>query len=388
MKKKILFIISNMQSGGVSKSMSSLLNVIDTQSYEIDCLIIVPQGVFMDTIPKNINIISDEKTALFFSSFPDNLIKLVTKGWIYLALLRFLAAFLMKMNKGWGGWLLSKGIDKLPKNYDLAVDYNGQQQLYFLIDSVKAKKKVTFFHSDYSKWPYYYSMDKKYMPKADTIFTISEKCIDSLKDFFPDLASKIRLFENISSVKTIQIMANEVTTDSLDGDFFKIITIGHLSEMKGTDLALKAAKILKLTGLSFKWYFIGQNQNTHLYQKMVKDNQIENEIVFMGLKSNPYSYIKQADIVVHPSLFEGKSIALDEAKILCKPIVVTNFSTVSDQFINKENATICEMNPEDIAEKIIELQQNEKLRKQYIEYLTTHCNSNESEIEKLYQLIQ
>ena len=388
MKKKILFIISNMESGGVSKSMSSLLNVIDTQSYEIDCLIIVPQGVFMDTIPKNINIISDEKTALFFSSFPDNLIKLVTKGWIYLALLRFMAAILMKINKGWGGWLLSKGIDKLPQNYDLAVDYNGQQQLYFLIDSVKANKKVTFFHSDYKKWPYYYSMDKKYMPKADTIFTISAKCVNSLKDFFPDLASKIRLFENISSVKTIQIMTNEVASDPLDGDFFKIITIGHLSEMKGTDLALKAAKILKLTGLSFKWYFIGQNQNTHLYQKMVKDNQIENETVFMGLKSNPYPYIKQADIVVHPSLFEGKSIALDEAKILCKPIVVTNFSTVCDQFTNRVNGSICEMNPEDIAEKIIELQQNENLRKQYIEYLTTHCNSNESEIEKLYQLIQ
>jgi glycosyltransferase involved in cell wall biosynthesis len=388
MKKKILFIVSSMESGGVSKSMSSLLNVIDTQRYEIDCLIIVSQGVFMDTIPTNVNLISNEKTALFFSSFPVNLIKLVTRGWIYLALLRFLAALLMKMNKGWGGWLLSKGINKLPKEYDLAVDYNGQQQLYFLIDRVKAKKKATFFHSDYAKWSYYYSMDKKYMPKADTIFTISEKCINSLKDFFPDSASKIRLFENISSVKTIQIMANEVTTDPLDGDFFKIITIGHLSEMKGTDLALKAAKILKVKGLTFKWYFIGQNQNTHLYQKMVKDNQIENEIVFMGLKSNPYSYIKQADIVVHPSLFEGKSIALDEAKILCKPIVVTNFSTVSDQFINKENASICEMNPEDIAEKIIELHQNEKLRTQYIEYLATHCYSNESEIEKLYQLIQ
>lgn len=377
-----------MESGGVSKSMSSLLNVIDTQRYEVDCLILVPRGLFMDTIPNDVNLISDEKTALFFSPFPGNLIKLVTKGWIYWAMLRFLAALVMKLNKGWGGWLLSKGINKLPKEYDLAVDYNGQQQLYFLIDRIKAKNKVTFFHSDYAKWPYYYSMDKKYMPKSDKIFTISEKCVDSMKDFFPDSASKIRLFENISSVSSIQRMASEVVIDALDADCFKIITIGHLEERKGTDLAIKAAKILKDTGVCFKWYFIGQSLNIDLYQKMVKVNELEGEIVFMGLKSNPYTYIQQADIIVHPSLFEGKSIALDEAKILCKPIVVTNFSTVSDQFKNKVNASICEINPEDIAGKIVELYQDEKLRNKYIDYLKIHCNSNELEIEKLYKLIR
>lgn len=376
-----------MESGGVSKSMSSLLSVIDTQSYEIDCLIIVPRGVFMDTIPKDINLVSDKKAELFFLPFPQNLINLLAKGWIYLATLRLFAAILMKLNRGWGGLLLSKGIDKLPGDYDLAVDYNGQQQLYFLIDSVKAKKKVTFFHSDYAKWPYYFCMDKKYMPKADVIFTISEKCVDSLKVFFPDSVSKIRLFENISSVAAIQRMSDKKVIDILDIAFFKIISVGHLCEMKGTDKAIKAARILKNKGISFRWYFIGQNQNAALYQKMVNTNQLENEIVFMGLKSNPYPYIKQADLVVHPSLFEGKSIALDEAKILCKPIVVTNFSTVSDQFTNKVNASICEMNPEAIAEKIIELYYNEKLRNQYESYLKTHCTSNESEIEKLYQLI-
>ena len=120
---------------------------------------------------------------------------------------------------------------------------------------------------------------------------------------------------------------------------------------------------------------------------MVKENDLNNEIVFMGLKSNPYPYIKQANMVVHPSLFEGKSIALDEAKILCKPIVVSNFSTVNDQFIDKVNASICEMNPESIAKKILELHQNDQLRNQYVQYLEANCTSNESEIEKLYQLI-
>jgi glycosyltransferase involved in cell wall biosynthesis len=387
MKKKILFIISNMESGGVSKSMSNLLSVIDTKCYDVDCFILIPKGIHMAGIPSSVNIITNEKTALFFSPSLKNLLKLVGKGWLYWAVLRVCAAVLMKTNKGWGAWLLSKGIDGLPKSYDLAVDYNGQQQLYFLIDRVKAQKKVTFFHSDYAEWPYYFSMDKKYLPKADVIFTISNTCVESLKKYFPSASPKIKLFENISSIANLRNIANEKVTDALDGIFLKLITIGHLHKQKGTNLAIEAAKILKEKGVPFKWYFIGQNQDATLYQKMVKDFQLERDVVFMGIKSNPYPYINQADIVVHPSLFEGKSIALDEAKILCKPIVVTNFSTVNDQFTDRVNASICEMNPASIADHIIELFRNETLRKQYVKYLETRCTSNEAEIEKLYTLL-
>ena len=309
-------------------------------------------------------------------------------GWIYLAFLRLLVALLMKINKGWGGWLLSKGIVKLKKNYDLAVDFNGQQQLYYLIENVKAKKKATFFHSDYAKWPYYYTMDKKHMPKADKIFTISDRCVQSLKHYFPKQTDKIGLFENIVSAVSIAALAKEKITDSFENACFNIITIGHVSEAKGTHWAIAAAKLLKKEGLNFKWYFLGSNPKADYFSILAKKLDVTDNIVFMGLRQNPYPYLTQADLVVHPSSFEGKSIALDEAKIVAKPIVVTNFTTVNDQFENRINASICEMNPEDIAEKIIELYQNESLRKRYTANLKAQRISNESEIEKLYQLIQ
>lgn len=387
MKKSILLIISNMESGGVSKSMSSLLNVIDTEKYDVDCFILSPQGVFMPFILKDIHLITDERTALLCRDFPKNIPLLLRKGFLVDAFIRTLAGFFMLFNKGIGGWLISRRIKKLPKEYDLAVDYNGQHQLYYLIDKVKAKKKVTFFHSDYAKWDYYYSMDKKYMPKADRIFTISNLCVNSLISYFPGCESRIGLFENISSVATIEQMAGEQVEDPLRFEGLKLITLGHLTENKGTDLAIRAAKILKDRKLNFRWYFVGQNQNPQLFEKMLAENQVEEEVVLLGLKPNPYPYIKQADILVHPSRFEGKSIALDEAKILCKPIVVTNFSTVNDQFINRVNASICEMNPEDIAEEIIELHTDSELRAAYISYLAQHQKSNESEVEKLYRLL-
>ena len=186
MKKKILFIISNFESGGVSKSMSSLLNVVDTNQYEVDCFVLHPSGVFLSSIPSSITMISDERTSLLFSKFPQNIILLVKKGWFWDAFVRVLAAFFMLFNKGIGGWLLSRRIYKIPKQYDLAVDYNGQHQLYYLIDYVSATKKVTFFHNDYEKWDYYYSMDKKYINKANKIYSISNHCVSSLKKYFPD----------------------------------------------------------------------------------------------------------------------------------------------------------------------------------------------------------
>jgi glycosyltransferase involved in cell wall biosynthesis len=385
MKKKILFIISNFESGGVSKSMSSLLNVVDTHLYEVDCLVLSPKGVFLSSIPKDITVISDERTALLFSEFPSNLVFLLKNGWLLDSLFRFIAAFLMLFNKGMGAWLLSRRIHRIAKHYDLAVDYNGQHQLYYLVDFIKAAKKVTFFHSDYSQWNYYYKMDKKYFPKVDQIFTISENCVRTLQNYFPLQSEKIQLFENISSPNLITKMAQESISEDFRGLTF--VTIGHVCENKGTSLALATAQSMKDTGLVFKWYFIGKVTNDLDYPKLVKELNLEDFIFFIGIQSNPYPYMQQATLIIHPSKFEGKSIALDEAKILCKPIVVTNFSTVEDQFEDGVTATICNSSADDLTHSIMQLVENKSLQQRYTNNLFAQKKDNTSEIQKLYHLI-
>jgi len=383
MKKKILFIISNLESGGVSKSMSSLLNVVDTTLYDVDCFILNPRGVFLSSIPKSVNIISDERTALIFSEFPANIFNLIQKGWIWDAFLRAIAAFFMLFSKGVGAWLLSRRIFKVTKKYDLAVDYNGQHQLYYLVDFVKANKKVSFFHSDYSKWDYYYIMDRKYFPKVDRIFSISDICVTALTKYFPNEASKIELFENISSIELI----NELGSVPIDMGDNSIVTVGHLTKLKGTLIAIEVAAILKHNGIQFQWYFVGQDSKDFDYVQMVQSKGLEAHIHFVGVTPNPYPYIKNASIIVHLSFFEGKSIALDEAKLLAKPIVVTNFSTVNDQFVHDYNATITSFDATTIAKDITELLTNSDLRTKYSQNLHNDSKDNSHEIEKLYHLI-
>ena len=116
--------------------------------------------------------------------------------------------------------------------------------------------------------------------------------------------------------------------------------------------------LIILAGVAFK-----------LIQAIGKKLGLEEYTKFMGNVENPYPYIRKATIVVHTSRFEGKSIAIDESKILCKPIVATNFSTVEDQLTHGVNASICNINPDDVSNSIEKLINDTQLRNKYITYL-------------------
>ena len=391
MKKKVLFIIGSLQSGGVSKSMVSLLNAWNTEKYETSLLLCCKDGdVFSDYLPKNIQLIYNPVIEHVMGGF-SSLKWLLAHGHILLSIGVLLRLLLSRISRSLSGELIAKMMPIVSDvHYDLIVDYGGQQLLYYMVNKLSATKKVSFFHSDYSKWSFYYNADKKYYPIVDHIFTISQTCVDSLKHFFPNCADKVSVMENISSPTIIR----QQSLESI-GEFKKQIdqmkangntilcTIGHICRGKGFDFAIEASDILKRNGIHFKWIFIGKVLEEDLL-KLIADNGLDDNILLVGIQSNPYPYIGISDIVVHPSRFEGKSIALDEAKILCKPIVVTNFSTVGDQFKNGKNGTICEMSGKAVANAIIELINDSSLQDSYRMYLESHIIDNSSEVNKLY----
>lgn len=385
MRKKVLFIIGVIDSGGVAKSLVNTLTTIDKNRYEVHLLIMSNNnGTYEEFLPNNIIIHRNKIIGLLLNKWR-GVAELFKRFHIFLAVGSIIRMVVSKFDKGLSGWILSRLYPPLNMEFDTIIDYNGQQNLYYMVDKLKATKKVTFFHSDYNKWSYYKKYDAKYFPKVNAIFSVSKECVASLQENFTNVASKIFLFENISSPSIIKSLSEKSI------DFEKhtttLITIGHISRMKGTDLALDAAKILKQRGYKFKWLFIG-NITEPEFKNLISKYNLETEVDFLGIKSNPYPYIKIADIFVHPSRFEGKSIALDEAKILCKPIVVTNFSTVHDQFTDGVNATICQINSEDIANSIETLINNKSVCNKYIKNLEDNIVDNTNQIEKLYRLFE
>ena len=394
MKKKVLFIIGSLQSGGVSKSMVSLLNAWDTEKYETSLLLCCKDGdVFSDYLPKNIQLIYNPVIEHVMGGF-SSLKWLLAHGHFLLCLGVLLRLILSRISRSLASELIAKMMPVVSNvHYDLIVDYGGQQLLYYMVNKLSATKKVSFFHSDYSKWSFYYNADKKYYPLVDHIFTISQTCVDSLKHFFPNCTDRVSIMENISSPTIIRQQSLEsigefkVQVDQMKANGNTILcTIGHICRGKGFDFAIEASDILKRNGIHFKWIFIGKVLEENLL-KLIADKKLDDNILLVGIQSNPYPYISLSDIVVHPSRFEGKSIALDEAKILCKPIVVTNFSTVGDQFENGKNGTISEMSGKAVANAVIELINNPNLQDSYRMYLETHIIDNSSEVNKLYKFL-
>ena len=167
---------------------------------------------------------------------------------------------------------------------------------------------------------------------------------------------------------------------------FKILSIGRLENVKGFDMAVEAAKILQDKKIDFEWLIIGEGSERKNLETLIGKYALNNKMKLLGLKDNPYPYLKGCDIVVQSSRFEGKSIALDEAKIFGKPIISTNYPTVYDQ-LSKDEGMITEMNPEAIAEGISALYYNESHLKLIKEYLKSRNYGNASDVNKyIYEL--
>ncbi len=386
MKKKVLFVIGTLQSGGVSKSMVSLLTAWDRQRYDTSLLLCCKGGdIYSDRLPKDVHLI--------YNPVIEHVMGGVSSAWwllqhgkIVLSLGVLIRLILSQLSKPMAGRLITKMMPAINnEEYDLIVDYGGQQILYYMVDKLRGKKKVGFFHNDYSKWPFYYNADKHYYPKVDHIFSISEICVNALKRFFPNCISKISVMENISSPQLIWELSEE-QAKSFPINELCLVTVGHICYRKGIDYIIDAVDLLKQQNIDFSWTIVGAVLEPKWIEEINRKG-LQRYFKFVGVQSNPYPYIRQADIYVHPSRFEGKSIALDEAKILCKPIIVTNFSTVRDQFEDGVNATICAMDGKSLARAILNLYEDGQLRQKYVDYLKTHIHDNSSEVQKLYKFL-
>ena len=386
MRKKVLFIIGTLQSGGVSKSMVSLLTAWDRQRYDTSLLLCCKEGdIYSDRLPKDVRQI--------YNPVIEHVMGGVSSAWwllqhgkVMLALGVLVRLLLSRLSKPMAGRLIAKMMPAIDnEEYDLIVDYGGQQILYYMVDKLRGKKKISFFHSDYAKWDYYYKVDKNYYPQVDQLFTISETCATSLKKYFPLCEDKIAIMENISS----PVLINSLARDDVKIPRHELIitTIGHVWYNKGIDLAIEAAQIIhEETNIDFLWIFIGAIRESKWLHE-IERKELSDFFMFTGIKSNPYPYLFQSDLYVHPSRFEGKSIALDEAKILCKPIVVTNFSTAHDQFENGVNGCICEMSGRSMADAITNLYLHPQLRNKYSKCLQQNIVDNSCEVEKLYKFL-
>ena len=200
--------------------------------------------------------------------------------------------------------------------------------------------------------------------------------------------------ENILSTEFIRRRAEEFVPDDMDAGegTIRLLSIGRFSYPKRFDEVGTICRLLleTLARKGFQkrihWYIIGFGNEAPM-QENIKAENMQAYITVLGKRSNPYPYIKACDIYVQPSRYEGKSITVREAQILCKPVVVTNYPTASSQIQPGLDGMIVPMEKEACAQGMAEVLQDKALQQKMVAYLQEHDYGNEHEVEKIEQLL-
>lgn len=361
-KKNILIIGTSLNIGGAEKSLINFLNMIDYSLYSVDFLLFQKTGPFLKQVPKEVNMINNHEIEVLYQSIGDTLKNAHFKD-LRLSFRRYRDTFVE--SRKWKQfdqirihrWMehYSKYIHACDKHYDLAIAYAGGETAYYMIDKVSADKKVYYFHSDYSKIDIDAELERVYVDKADTIVTISEVCKQSLINLFPGKAKDMYVLNNLSSSALIKKMSDEFDpVEFSDCKCRKIVSVGRLHHIKGFDMAVDAAVILKDSNYDFKWVIVGDGDERDKIEDVIHNKHLEENFILVGAKENPYPYVADADILVQPSRFEGKSVVLDEAKVLGLPSIITNYNSANDQIRDGVDGKIVPMSPEGIARGIME----------------------------------
>lgn len=391
--KNILIVIHSLGCGGAEKSLVTLLNTLPKDKWNIDLLIGDYYGVFLSKIPEYVNIIRDNYAFENYSApVSRRRRKFLNINNLFCQLKWQMLSSKMKKDKNIGEFrwkIWGSHLPKLKKKYDLAVSYMNGYPNYYVIDKVDAKRKILWVHNEFEKMGYDYDFEKPYYDKADRIVTISQACVDSILNVYPEYKAKTLVLENISSQTAINAMAEEKIEDNyFNYTGYRLLSVGRLNSQKGFDIAIKSAKILKDLKFDFLWYILGEGELRNELTKLIQANHLEDNVKLVGIKENPYPYIKNCDIFVQSSRFEGKSIVLDEAKILCKPLVVTNYVTAHNSIKSGENGLLVDIDEKSVANAIIELLTDENLRNKFVGNLIQNPAGNESKIEKYISLFE
>lgn len=393
MKKKLLFVMESLGIGGAEKSLVTLLSLLDYSKYDVDLFLFNQKGEFLDLIPKEVNLLDVPKDFSDFMLNPKQSLKELVKNRKFKLLLNksaevsVLAFNKFVLNKEYIGWkFIRKSIDALEKEYDVAIGFLEKKSIYFTVDKVKANKKIGWIHIDYEKIEHDSKTDNIYFGNLNNIITVSEHCKEVLIKEFPQYKDKIDIVQNIISPKIINDMANDnkVVTEFIE-EGIKICTVCRLTEQKGIDIAIECCEQLVKKGHKLKWIVVGDGSERSKLENMIKEKKLEGTFILVGSRSNPYPYIKMCDIYVQPSRWEGFGITVAEAKVLKKPIVVSNIPEFVEQIEDKQTGMIY-LDNEDMVNKIEYIIRNKNIRQILSRNLKNMDMNNNYELEKLEKL--
>lgn len=405
MRKKILFVINTFSRAGAEMALLDLLRKLDemneehgNRKYDISLLVLMGQGELVSQLPESVHLLNRKYSmdSVLEPRGKRHMIATVLKALLHKGTGVRLTPYMLKAYRQmrrsrevridkllWRA--LSDGAPEFDETYDLAIAFLEGGSAYYVADHVKAKKKAGFIHIDYEKAGYSRELDRDCYVQYDALFPIGEQVRSQFLKVYPECAGRTHIFHNILDVDLIRAKAKETGGFSDTYSGIRILTVGRLTKQKAYPVAIEAMHLLKQRGLRARWYVLGEGPEREALMQQIAKDGLQEEFFLLGACSNPYPYFAQADIYVHATGFEGKSIAIQEAQILGCPIVASDINW--EQIQHGVDGLICPLDANAVASAVQELIENPAQRKR-LGQAAQHKNVSFTEdIQMLDQLL-
>lgn len=402
MKKHIFIAIHYLEIGGAETSLVGLMQALDYGKYYVDLFVYSHRGELVQFIPKEVNLLPEIPE---YAQIERPMKDALRDGYWRIVLRRLIAkrrfARYKKSkrpvdNGAIFGYVFDSVTPVLPSleylgEYDLAVSFLTPHNI--VADKVKAKKKAAWIHTDYSKIDVDAELELPVWSKFDHVVSISDQVTENFLGVFPSLKDKIVRIDNILSPKFVRERAEQIPPEVINKEMPKeagvtnLLSVGRFCYAKNYDNVPDICRRIIDAGANVRWYLIGYGGDEPLIRSKIAETGMEDRVIILGKKSNPYPYIKACDIYVQPSRYEGNSVTVREAQILCKPVVVTDYSTAKNQVNDGVDGVIVPLDNEECAHAISELCGDLLMQECIINNIQTMDFGNLAEVEKLPLLL-
>ena len=342
MKKKIVFFMTRYYTGGTEKIVINLINNLNKSLYDITLITLTNDGGLENTLDSHIN-----KRYLFNKYF---------RGLEYI-LNKIPAKLLYKI--------------LVKDEYDVEISIgDGLCSKIIRASCNKVSKKICWIHTDVLKRgnnlrEFKTSKDReRFFESFNHIVCVSK---DSQKSFIEKFGNKDKVIVKYNPIdlKDIEKKSVDEFQSPYDNNQLNILSVGRLSEPKGYDRLIKVHKRLLEEGLFHHMYIVGDGELEGMLKKMINDMEIEKSFRLLGHQSNPYPYIKHADLFVCSSRDEAFSTVLCESLILGTPIISTKCSGTIELLGDSKYGLVTKNDEADLYEGLKTLIKNQKIIEEY-----------------------
>jgi len=372
-KQKVLFLAESLNIGGAEKALLTILKHLSES--DVNLMLISASGEFLNELEVlrhvNLRYYVKPSNSVIKSIFNSLKIKLLYK---------------------WLPDVVSGNI--LCKGYDIVIAFcEGYLTKWVAASTIKCKK-IAWVHTDMvnNNWPLEtgvfsnFEAEKVAYQKYDYVFGVSDIVSQGIRSRFA--------LKNVSTIYNLLdadiIEKSEASIEYNPTNKLNIVSVGRLESVKGYDNLIEAiGEVVNQRNLDISLCLVGDGrQRDHLEDK-VNSLNLGDRVVFVGSQTNPYPYIKKADVYVCSSLQEGFNITIQEAMILGKPVISTNCAGPREILDVGRYGVLVDNSVNGLVEGIVKLYNNISLLKEYSTLSLKRANdfSSEEQIKKINELI-